>query len=319
MLDDLSEADFLHMTAMADRAIASCLGHAAAGRRKLGEVSAVKAVVTQGMYSVAQRWRRSRRLPLSELRLQTVFCHSAPQVSFTRPGPSHPGRCELADLLLVVDHLSARSLDARRRAVLVQAKLQAPPGHLRLNNSNERVQFELLSGWPSFTFIAGLYLPHARDFTHGPPLSAWGGEYGGIDQPPPGSWTQYLITSPNFSANPPVHGAVSLGKLVAGMLAGRAGYGRPAVPHGRDPWSETVQELLDVTFGLAIKRSQPKSRRGYAHALSFNSDLGADAIRPPQGAAAGGPPSLSTDDGEDWPDGAISVARFIVDEFTPSA
>jgi hypothetical protein len=312
MLNSLSNADLRAMAEMADGAIASCLIHAANSRSKLGEVAAVEAVVTQGMRDVAQCWRGFGSLPLRNLCLQTVFCHSAPKVTFTRPGSGGSGCCELADLLLVVDDLSAPSPVERRRAVLIQAKLQHPPGHLHLNNNNERVQFELLSEWPSFTFNAGFYRPHARDVSYGPDSPECGGEYGGIDQSPPGPWTQYRITTPCFAPSPPVHGAVALGRLVAYMLAGYPGYGRSTIPDGPDPWSETVQELLDVTFGLPIRLTQPKSRRGNAHTLNFSRHLGADAEWRPK--AALGPPSSPTDDGDEWPDGAISVVRFVINE-----
>lgn len=313
MLDQLTDSTFAQLADIADHAIVSSLVRAAAGLKKLDEVRAVEAVVLQGMRGVARGWRSSRLIH-GKLHLQSVFCHAAPKVTFSRPTGARPGCCELADLLVVMDDPSAQKPEERRRAVLVQAKLHDPPGHLRLNSGNERVQFELLSGWPPFTFNAGFYKPHARDLTLGPGTSSWGGEYAGIDQPPRGGWAQYLITNTKFAPNPPIHGAVSLGQLLAGMLGGRAQFGRPAVPYGRDSWSETIQELIDVTFRRPVRGSQPGSRRGRDHVINFNLDIGLDAVWPVTSGGSGGGADSKIGDGDEWPDGAISVVRYTIGE-----
>lgn len=314
MLHNLSDTLFPDMAAAADRSLAACLVSAAIGRTKLAEIAAVEAVVTVGMRSVARSWRRISVPRLPALSLQTVFCHAAPKVSFTRPGTAGTGCCELADILLVIDDLSASAPEERRRAVLVQAKLHDVPGCIRLNGGNDRVQFELLSEWPAFTFEATFYKCHARELTLGPVPWSCSGEYAGIDQPPPGAWTQYLITRPQFASTPPLHGATSLGSLLAGMLAGRAGYGRAAIPFGRDPWSETVQELLDVTFSRPIRGSQPNSKRGRSHLLNFDRNASAPEPWLARSGAVGGSPMSPEYEGEEWPDGAISVVRFILGE-----
>jgi len=313
MLDHLSNSDIASLASVADRGLEACLMKAGSGRPKLPEVPAVEAVVRVGMRMVACKWRRVGHVSKAGLALQTVFTHAAPKVRFSRPGGG-VGTCELADLLVVIDDPSAAIPEDRRRAVLVQAKLHAPPGQLRLNPHNERVQFELLSAWPDFTFQAGFYRPHARDLKLGPSDPAWSGEYGGIEQPPPGTWTQYHVRNAAFKTNPPVTGAVTLGGLLSGMLAGRGGYGRAAVPLGRDPWSETADQLLDVTFMRPLRASQPRSRRGRNSCLAFmNFDNEVDGRALFTGDASAVPPSEAFAE-EEWPDGAISVVRFTVGE-----
>jgi hypothetical protein len=316
MLDHLSHSDEVNLAHVADQALRTCLTTAGQGRLKLDEVPAVEAVVRVGMRMIARQWRLTGNFSKGGLALQTVFTHAAPKVNFSRPSGG-TGRCELADVLFVIDDPSAILPESQRRAVLVQAKLHDPPRHLHLNSGNERVQFELLSAWPAFTFHASFYRPHVRHLTHGPAEPEWSGEYGGIDQPPPGEWTQYHILNSAFATTPPISGAITLGTLLTGMLAGRGGHGRPAIPHGRDPWSETVDELLDVTFKRPLRRRQPRSRRGREYHLAFmNFDDVVDGRAMPQQLLADGdakPPDL-VGEGDEWPDGAISVVRFTVGE-----
>lgn len=314
MLETLTDAEVSRLAHVAERAISTCLTKAAAGGPKLPEVPAVETVVRLGMRMVARQWRRTGLMPKGTgLALQSIFTHAAPKVRFDRPGGGS-GRCELADLLIVVDDPAAVTPQQRRRGVLVQAKLHDSPGCLELNDRNERVQFELLSSWPEFKLEAGFYRPHDRDLKLGPSDHAWSGEYGGIDQPPPGAWTQYHIRNAIFSTSPPVSGAISLGQLLAGMLAGKDGYGRAAIPLGRDPWSELLDELLNVTFNRPLRNSRPKSKRGRSSQLGFvnlSEEVDGRSILHSSGSSE--PPFW--DSGEDeWPDGAISIVRLIVGE-----
>ena len=312
MLDGLSDADIASLANVADQEIQTCLTRTGSGRRRFSEVVAVEVMVRVGMHKVARKWRHTRHFPMAGLVLQTVFTHAAPKVGFTRRN-GNAGSCELADLLIVIDDPFTAVPEDRRRAVLVQVKLQAPPAQFRLNRGNERVQFELLSGWPGFKFQASFYKPHTRDLKVGPVKSAWSGEYGVIEQPQPGSWTQYhIIPGAHFSATPPVIGAVTLGNLLAGMLSGRNGYGRIAVPRSLDPWSETVDELLEVTFARPLRGSHPRSKRGRRSDLVFsNCNCRVDGMAPPTDDIGAVPPS-DVDDDEKWPDGAVNVVRLIV-------
>ena len=310
MLSHLTDSEIISLANLADHEINACIRKVGVGRRRLGEVRAVEAMVRLGMRMVARKWRRAGLLPCN-LALQTIFTHATPKVFFVRQDGTD-GFCELADLLIVIDDPHSTMLFERRRAVLVQAKLHDPPGEIKLNSGNERVQFELLSAWPSFKFQTSLYRPHGRDFNLGPPNVSWSGEYGGIEQPPSGDWTQYHIFNAPFRKKPPIGGAVSLGTLLAGMLAGRPEYGRPATPLGRDPWSETVDELLDVTFNLPLRDRQPTSKRGRAHLLAFSNLNRAAEVRLRQSGVAADVPPLEYSGEEEWPDGAISIVRFLI-------
>jgi hypothetical protein len=324
MLHQLTNADIFRLGMIADRAINKCLMSVNSGQPPLKEVPAVEALVCRGMRGVAINWRRATQLPLNRLALQTVFTHSTPQVLFTRPCGAL-GQCELADLLIVVDDPFASTPHDRRRAVLVQAKLDKPSGQLKLNSRNEKVQFELLSTWPAFSFRSTLYRQYSRDLKLGPSVPDWSGEYGGIDQPPTPIWTQYHLSSAAFATEPPICGAISLGRLLAEMLTGRHGYGRAADPLGRDPWSETINELLHVTFGLPLRRHNPQSRRGRRHNLAFmnfnmmNFDFNGvsdNEITMTIETAVDHEivPPIETAVDLDWPDGGMSIVRFVMGE-----
>ncbi|WP_210241447.1 hypothetical protein, partial [Mesorhizobium sp. B1-1-7] len=105
-----------------------------------------------------------------KIELKAVFCHSRPQVSFKRvPSPHAPppstvgkGRCELADLLVVMDHQDPASGNWDRRAVLIQAKL-LKFGTIR-PSGREWIQHELLAWLPQFDFVDPGYARMPRDF-----------------------------------------------------------------------------------------------------------------------------------------------------------
>lgn len=122
------------------------------------------------------------------------------------PSSAAPRRCELADLLIVIDHVDCSKNIDDRRAVLIQAKM-LNGGALRPAGS-EWVQHELLAWLPAFTFVDHGYDPRSRDLSGTPPvgLPAHTAEYGGIDlNSASPTWRHELTqtTAPWF--NSPVH------------------------------------------------------------------------------------------------------------------
>ena len=75
-----------------------------------------------------------------------------------------------------------------------------------------------------------------------------------------------------------------------------------------ESWSETVDELMDVTFMRPLRRRQPNSIRARRSALAF---MGVDNTASSTDDVSGEPP-FRADDEEEWPDCAINVVRFIV-------
>jgi hypothetical protein len=84
------------------------------------EVGFVAAVTLGAVRDIAAAWTGLCAGSVFSLKLFGVFCHAAPMVKFTGAN-GQPRRCELADLVIVVDVITAGS--PVRRAALVQAKM----------------------------------------------------------------------------------------------------------------------------------------------------------------------------------------------------
>ena len=291
----LTKADAAALSSLATSAIQTALD-AGGGRtvRPFDEISAVKSVLSEGFKQIESDWTPILARAGYRLDLQPVFTHSRPQVV------SSAGRCELADLLVVMDESGGSGRPADRRAVLVQAKRLKDP-HTRIKlDSKEYKQFDLLSGWPDFNFVEAAYDKRTRNFrtllspADDPHLS---GEYGAIDlRPTPRTWVQQLTHLP-YTFN----GDHELGDYLVHMAMGTDRYGRIAVPGGADDWSFTVDELLSVTGakeiveGSNVMRLQP-------YILGM---MSLDDGSPPGGGGASG-----AEDGDGWRDGPISIVRL---------
>lgn len=275
----------------------------------------VAAVTLGAVPKFAPAWQ-SMLQPLGyKVSIVSVFCHQTPQVVFNGPGT---GRCELADLLVVVDDLTMPGRPSRS-AVLVQAKMLKASGSVSVPGQSD--QFHLYSTWPYFRFRSGAYLQHPRNFRS----SACGcktlqsGRYGLIDvvSSPP-DWHQ---SAPNATMS--ATGSPPLGTFIAEMLGQRGGgFGRCCLSPPSDPWSETIDELLRVTAGMKFRHGSfvdsqgnrvPQSRVSFATSLAqsaTNFSLDTPVVQcfgdafPPER-----PPS------EDRPgpeDGGVSAIRIVI-------
>ena len=291
---------------LADLVAAKVLAHGGAQTRKpFDEVSAVETLTRDGFVEIAQAWDPVMAALGYRVDLHVVFVHSRPQVRWTRVDGSS-GRCELADLLVVVDHKGpGRQRD--RRAVLIQSKL-LKNDKIKLRGK-EWVQFELLSEWPMFTFVTPGYAPSARDFSdeHVCSNALNSGEYGGIDlKAAPPLCVQEMV-GPARSTT----GRISFGQLLAGMTRGLDLNGREAIAGGTDDWSTTIDELLRVTAALPITVVSAVPR-GHSHSLGMFVAQASYGVMPSlsaAGAGRGGPPPKFTAEGE-TPGGPISTVRM---------
>src|SRR5437763_13137363 len=84
------------------------------------EVGLVAAVTLGGISKIASVWRPLLKSSGLSVRVTGVFCHAAPLVQF-KASKGQRSNCELADLLVVVDH--QRSGKSIRVASLIQAKM----------------------------------------------------------------------------------------------------------------------------------------------------------------------------------------------------
>jgi hypothetical protein len=269
-----------------------------------GEVSAVRRMTLDGFDEIAVAWSPILRTHGYVINLRAVFCHSCPQVTFAPvPHPNYPGgtaprRCELADLLIVMDHVVGRLKEGMevvdRRAVLVQAKILKK--NLFVLKNKEWVQHELLSWLPAFTFVDARYDARIRNLNQTPivGLPKQTTEYGGIDliSSPP-EWRHELTqtTAPWFNA------PISLAKYLAFMATGDSSCSRKAVRGGSDDWSFTVDELLRVTAALPITIKSGVAR-GNNNIVGF--------LAAPNG---GGIDYIDGDISE-WPEGPISTIHL---------
>jgi len=292
----------------ADAAIIKVLTHGGGRTSKpSGEVSAVRTLTLDGFDEIAASWSPILNAYGLRISLRAVFCHSRPHVTFPQvPHPNYRNpptvrRCELADLLIVMDHIDPSKNIDDRRAVLVQAKI-LKGGSLALSGS-EWIQHELLGWLPPFNFIDPSYDPRSRNLTSMPPIGSPGytAEYGGIDlNASPPAWHQCLTatTAPWFTS------AAPLASYLAGMATGNPSYSRDAVRAGPDDWSFTVDELLRVTAVLPITK-KCGVLRGNDNVVGLIADMSSLAI-----AGVGGGDGYIERDVSEWPEGPLSTVHI---------
>lgn len=265
------------------------------------EPTAVASVLLVGVPAITASWKPLLAKHGLSVTMHGVFCHGTPQVAFTDSSGA-PERCELADLLVVVDD-SPAGVPIDRRAVLVQAKMAGPPGHITVSAGKEAAQLDLMSNWPAFQFVSSAYNTARRDFAAAsqPGNSRESGQYGGIELSPP-SWLQ---AAPSTS---PMSLGSSLGALLSAMVFGSDGRETHIVPApgpgsaglGADDWSATIAELLDTTFHQA-----------------FGLVASVGSARPDRGITAF---ALYTDDGSGGgvsafgPDGGMSILHISISQ-----
>jgi hypothetical protein len=293
-------------------AIANVLAHGGGcSARPSGEVSAVRAMTLDGFDAIATAWSPILKNLGYRIDLRAVFCHSRPQVTFPRflpprtplPIPSR-GRCELADLLVVIDHVDPAKMINDRRAVLIQAKL-LKGGQIK-PSGNEWIQHELLARRPPFTFVESDYTPHARDLNGTPLVGAPDktAEYGGINlSAAPAKWNQWIpvTTSPYF------HKVITLSQYLASMAVGHHTCSRKALRGGKDAWSYTVDELLKVTAAKPIVKSSMAVLRGNDNIIGFLADTVPHFGIGGSGGTGG---KMPEEKASEWPDGPISTVHM---------
>jgi hypothetical protein len=144
------------MAVKADQAIAKALLY---GSNQMhfpprSEIGFVAAVTLTGIWDIAKAWTSLCENHGLKLELSGVFCHAAPKVLFSGT-KTRPSRCELADLLVVVDITTAGNLV--RRATLIQAKMARAAGRVSLSGASSAVQLDLYQNWYLFDFEEAIY------------------------------------------------------------------------------------------------------------------------------------------------------------------
>ena len=229
------------------------------------EVGFVAAITLGGVPGIASAWAPLLRPHGYSLKIDGVFCHAAPVVAF-KGGQGPRVHCELADLLVVTDHLDQTGR-LERRASLIQAKMASKARRVSLKGRSSVRQLDLYQSWPAFTFEEAVYGSKSYDLRSLGQGDA--GSFGVIDRhfrnspgmPP--RWTQHHARpTPASVTNEP-----SFGGFLAHMIGGKVGAcGRVAVPGGSDDWSEVVDLLLRVTYNKAFRHAPtlgaPSTRRG---------------------------------------------------------
>lgn len=274
--------------------------------RPRGEVSAVRALTLDGFDAIAAAWEPLLRPTFHRIELTAIFTHSRPHVCFKPVRYTQgTGRCELADLLIVLDHQDYGGRIDGRRAVLVQAK-RHKKGGIKLSGS-DWTQHELLLDLPRFTFADPGYSSRPRELGGSPLVGdpRFTAEYGGVEiDLAPRSWSHWLPTAPNL-----LESQIAIGEYLAFMATvGDGNCGREAKPGGNDDWSFTVDELLRVTAALPIVKRTPGVLRKNSNVIGFIYDAAA-YLSVPRGLSAGGGPEKPEEE-EYWPNGPISVAHL---------
>lgn len=273
--------------------------------RPTGEVSAVRKLVLDGFDEIAHAWEPLLRRWSLRIELSAIFTHSRPHVTFTPTRYTRgAGRCELADLLVVVDHQDYGGVIQDRRAALVQAK-RLKGREIKLSGG-EWTQHELLLELPAFSFVDPIYAPGPRDIRTAPQVGDpdFTAEYGGVEvDGMPRHWTFWIPAAPDDLTAP-----LALGTWLARMAAGLSMTGRMAKPHGTDDWSATVEELLRVTGALPIVMSDDTILRKNSNVVGRVADTASYLSVPTGLSAAGGPRKPEMEDY--WPEGPISTVHL---------
>ncbi len=292
-----------------------------------GEVSVVSTMTRNGFTEISNAWSPILKTCGLRIDLKAVFCHSNPKVIF-KPVRDYPNLykapvprcCELADLLIVIDHVDPSRNINDRRAVLIQAKMviskdvPVAPVVPTLRKTAWR-QHELLGWLPSFTFErTPPYDSRPRDLKGalcvGSHLHT--AEYGAIHRNYPHIWHHWLI---NKKAPWLIEG-VNLAQYLAGMATGDCNFSREAIidvtTNTVDDWSFTVDELLQVTANTHMTKKWPVLR-GTNNSVGYY--IAADTTSRPYAERGGGDGDVEGEIPE-WPDGPISTVHLT---FSPNA
>ena len=238
------------MAVSADTIIGDVLIKGSPGMRSAPrtEVSLVAAVTLGAISKIATAWKPILALSKHSLEITGVFCHAAPQVQFRGLGAtSH--RCELADLLIVVDQFDQGAI--HRRATLVQAKMASKAKVAGLSGVSSIRQLFLYQNWPSFSFTDSAYGINSYSLAS---TTEQSGSFGIIDRhfknnaKDPPVWTQHTATpTPDKVTCEP-----TLGRFVANMTI-PTGFGRHANLGSKDEWSSVVDLLMQITYNKVLK------------------------------------------------------------------
>jgi hypothetical protein len=250
------------MSSRADDAIANVLSFGSIKKRTppRTEVGLVAAVTLNGIGAIARAWKPALSKMGRSVNIHGVFCHGKPEVDFKRT------RCELADILIVIDRKDSGQLV--RRATLIQAKMAGRQERVYLTGTSSHKQLNLYQNWPSFTFAdESLYGDGSFDLAKS--ANGMAGSFGIIDRHLTSSkhpiWTQHSPNpTPSIITTQP-----KLGSFLTGMFAGQPGFGRYAPQKPKDDWSRLLDLLLKVTYA-----------RTFAHKLTLGDQ------RPPRGLSA---------------------------------
>jgi hypothetical protein len=271
------------------------------------EPSAVATIAWVAIPRLVTAWRPILTTQCYKISCHSVFCHGSPQVTFTDSSGSSQ-KCELADLLLVVDEKNSSGTTLDRRAVLVQAKIFSTKGGITITPATKD-QLELLETWPDFKFVPAGYAAASRDFsgTSCPGIVGDSGRYGGIDLPAKkkvGKWEQLVPSSTSMSRG----SGTQLDEFLAGMVTGKTNHGREAVEGATDDWSKTIDELLKISAPQSVTLTATLGTSSHTRGVTAKMQRTAlvfDDDEPPH----------------DWlstgPEGGISFVRLIVQSIAP--
>lgn len=227
----------------------------------------VEAVLKYAIPEIAAHWEPIFNHAGRSATFSAVFCHQSPIATY-QDSNCNKHRCELADLLVVVDDTTRGAL-MRRRAVLIQAKMSKSQGRKTLSGVSDLTQLALYSTWPAFELGSG-FPSGLRDFStcQHPGEDVDCGRYGLIGGLP-------LLWRQQAPARK-MRGGTQLGTFLARMVLNRYGYGREATGRA-DDWSRTVEDLMRITASRILRspRTEQIGWRGVSVSILADS---ADAV-----------------------------------------
>jgi hypothetical protein len=240
------------------------------------EVDALKVFLLVATHRIARAWGKILRYQY-RLRMTSVFSHKTPWASFGArpPGYGHPARlpaadpmrCELADLLVVMEAPDQGRSLIERQAGLVQGKdVTKKP----LSSDFNHVQHLLLSCWPSFTLSKRDRFHQRKRNLNG--LAPGAATYGVINRDH-GRWT---IHEPKPVGQVLKCPGERFGEWLAELAAGKDGSPADRQHAGRGSstsrispadWPKLVDDLLHRTARREFSWTGGVATRGQTHVV----------------------------------------------------
>lgn len=278
--------------------------HAFDQKKKPHEPDHVASLILNGLPRLDKLWTEILKKHGLSVQITGVFCHQYPQVEF-EIGKNN-ATVELADLMVVRRHYSKGKIE-REVATLIQSKMS--------NDSTKHIsdsdpQYYLYNNWPDFKFKQLAYSNHIRNIGKNTEQSKYGLICDKKLFPEDNTvWPDSCFWSVVHQLQSNMESDESFASFLEGMVAFERGRDFFSDQQAGCQWTQTILELLNVTFNKKLKTRLYKSPQRGSNQLAFlMSGIGDKAgITGPAINAGDDGNDGTEDDGEDSPPGISTI------------